>query len=772
MSGNYLDSIAENASRLGMRLQETISERTRDLGKASTLDTSDEQYKNIRKQLDSNSDRDKLDAMRRLIALISKGRNVSDHFAQVVKNVASTNLEIRKLVYIYLLRYAEQEPDLALLSINTFQKDLNDSNALIRAMALRVLSGIKVPMIAAIVVLAIKKCAADMSPYVRKAAALAIPKCFELDSSQQPELINVIATMLADRSPLSIGCVAVAFETVCPTRLDLLHKRYRRLCRILVDVDEWGQVDLMNLLLRYARTMLPRPTSSESGDEIDKDVQLLLDSCEPLFQSQNPAVVFAATRVFFYAGLLSMHTKFVSPVLRLLGFSPEVEYVTLAYILFVARQHPSLFAAHYYCFLVRTTDVRAVKLCKIQLLTVIVTKDTYPAVLREFIDYADDIDDAVVANAIRAIGLCIQTIPESVSQCMPALTAMIKSSHDAVVAGAVLVLKNLIQSQLMSLTAPLMGGTLSSPQAIIFHLARRLDDIHHAQARACVFWMVGQYCESKDGMLEWCPDVLRKAAKSFASEDSAVKLQIITLAAKLFVVAPDNAVLGLLTTYVFSLARYDKDFDVRDRGRMLSTLIAGTVGSYESRVGVVLRREQVKVVLFDGKQAVVEDMRAPQQDANMLGSLALVIGQERGSGFVPSDWLEEGVESSIRDSDDDKPTPAPSVLALSSEQSKYMTRSVPDVLAPPSGSSTPKSTTPATAREQWTDLDKFYAESESEEEEDDEEEEDEENEDGDDESGRVGSPAGDSSSEEEDAGSNGDSGNESENRAETSMMFR
>ncbi|KAI6107877.1 Clathrin/coatomer adaptor, adaptin-like protein, partial [Pisolithus sp. B1] len=58
-------------------------------------------------------------------------------------------------------------PDLALLSINTFQKDLTDPSPLIRAMALRVLSGIKVPMIGHIVVLAIKKCAADLSPHVR-----------------------------------------------------------------------------------------------------------------------------------------------------------------------------------------------------------------------------------------------------------------------------------------------------------------------------------------------------------------------------------------------------------------------------------------------------------------------------------------------------------------------------------------------------------------------------------------------------------------------------
>lgn len=257
---------------------------------------------------------------------MSKGRNVSEHFALVVKLVASTNLEIRKLVYIYLLRYAEQEPDLALLSINTFQKDLADNSPLIRAMALRVLSGIKVPMIGSIVVLAIKKCAADMSPYVRKAAALAIPKCFalsffplfyriayliflfpSLDSNHLPALIQIITTLLRDRSPLSLGCVAAAFEAVCPTRLDLLHEHYRRLCRILVEVDEWGQVDLINLLLRYARTMLPRPVgrkeskgvaggdSEKEEEEIDPDVKLLLESVEGTFQNRNPAV-----RVFFF----------------------------------------------------------------------------------------------------------------------------------------------------------------------------------------------------------------------------------------------------------------------------------------------------------------------------------------------------------------------------------------------------------------------------------------------------------------------------------------
>lgn len=62
-------------------------------------------------------------------------------FSSVVKNVASPNLEIKKLVYIYLIHHAEQEPDLALLSINTIQKSLSDTNPQVRALALRTMSG-------------------------------------------------------------------------------------------------------------------------------------------------------------------------------------------------------------------------------------------------------------------------------------------------------------------------------------------------------------------------------------------------------------------------------------------------------------------------------------------------------------------------------------------------------------------------------------------------------------------------------------------------------
>ena len=56
--------------------------------------------------------------------MIAKGKNASMLFPAVVKNVVSKNVEVKKLVYVYLERYAEEQQDLALLSISTFQRGL------------------------------------------------------------------------------------------------------------------------------------------------------------------------------------------------------------------------------------------------------------------------------------------------------------------------------------------------------------------------------------------------------------------------------------------------------------------------------------------------------------------------------------------------------------------------------------------------------------------------------------------------------------------------
>lgn len=99
-------------------------------------------HDDLKEMLDSNKDSLKLEAMKRIIGvsvrynflffflykssfqMIAKGRDASILFPAVVKNVVSKNIELKKLVYVYLERYAEEQQDLALLSISTFQRAL------------------------------------------------------------------------------------------------------------------------------------------------------------------------------------------------------------------------------------------------------------------------------------------------------------------------------------------------------------------------------------------------------------------------------------------------------------------------------------------------------------------------------------------------------------------------------------------------------------------------------------------------------------------------
>lgn len=76
---------------------------------------------------------------------------------------------------------------------------------------------------------------------------------FSLDASQKEALVEVIATLLKDRSTITIGSAIMAFNEVCPHRYDLIHPCFRKLCGLLADCDEWGQMTILDVLLRYGR---------------------------------------------------------------------------------------------------------------------------------------------------------------------------------------------------------------------------------------------------------------------------------------------------------------------------------------------------------------------------------------------------------------------------------------------------------------------------------------------------------------------------------------
>ncbi|CAI2173586.1 7676_t:CDS:10 [Funneliformis geosporum] len=650
-------AFAQNAAKLSKKVSEGIVENAREFGLEATssghyFDTSEEKMRDIKRQLDSRHDREKMDGLKRLIAMISKGRDVSEFFPDVVKNVASQNLEIRKLVYIYLLRYAEQEPDLALLSINTFQRDLTDQNQLIRAMALRVMSGIRVPVISPIVLLAIKKCVTDLSAYVRKTAAHAIPKCYSLDPTQEDALVDIITTLLKDNSSFTIGSVIMAFDEVCPHRFDLIHPHFRKLCRMLIDADEWGQIAIMGLLLRYARTQFLNPNPKEprvskkkkakafySDDEdsdktndslensfiLDPDHELLLRSCLPLLQSRNSAVVLSVAKIYYHLAPVEEAYKLGKPL--------------------------CLFEPHLQQFFVRSTDPAFIRNLKLEIMTLIATENNITLLLRELQEYVKSPNKEFATSAIQAIGRCAIGMPDMAENCLNGLMKLLWSKNDAVVAESVVVIKRLLQLR------PQDNADL------IIQLARALDQITVPMARASIFWLVGQYSQNLEKV---APDILRKAAKSFVNEADVVKLQIINLGAKLFSLNPKDQILNLLFQYVLNLARYDLNYDIRDRARLLRGLIMiighkdvtsenGEINESQDTdsINSSILKENLKQILLCEKEAPSEESPSAGRDRFTIGSMALVLNHSI-PGYEPlPDWPTEKPDGSARNNLDE-----------------------------------------------------------------------------------------------------------------------
>ncbi len=220
-----------------------------------------------------------LKGMKWLLASISKGRDVSDFYPHVVKLVGATSLEVRKMVYMYLVQYADHDAttrELSLLSINSFQRGLADAEQLIRALALRVLSSIRIADILQIQILGVQKCANDRSPYVRKCAANALaklaPRC--TDDVQRDMLLDMMVQMLnTDTSTMVLSSAVTAFCELCPTRLELLHGSFRKICHLLTDMDEWGQVVILDVLSRYCRKFFKQPKGWKHGtaEKIDRE---------------------------------------------------------------------------------------------------------------------------------------------------------------------------------------------------------------------------------------------------------------------------------------------------------------------------------------------------------------------------------------------------------------------------------------------------------------------------------------------------------------------
>lgn len=232
------------------------------------------------------------------------------------------------------------------MSINFFRKDAaNKANPIIRALAVRTMSSLRVPKLNEYLVQPLKAALNDSDPYVRKTAVLSVPKIYEI-APEDPETLNLVSN-LENLVTKEANALVLANSIASLEEIRILSGREHikldsvLLGRLLVAINEcmeWAQVFILDFLCRYD------PKSEE-------EAEMVVDRVLPRLSHINPSVVFGCIKlVVRYMDFMSspelvknLTKKIASSIVSVVSFTPsEVQYIILKNIEYIIEMRPAI----------------------------------------------------------------------------------------------------------------------------------------------------------------------------------------------------------------------------------------------------------------------------------------------------------------------------------------------------------------------------------------------------------------------------------------------
>ncbi|KAG7087653.1 hypothetical protein E1B28_013601 [Marasmius oreades] len=563
------------------------------------------------------------DAIKRVIASMTVGKDVSGLFPDVLKNMQTEDLEQKKLVYLYLMNYAKTQPELVILAVNTFVKDSDDPNPLVRALAIRTMGVLRAEKIIDYLCDPLQKCLRDENPYVRKTAALCVAKLYDL----KPELVvengflEHLHEMISDSNPMVVANTVAALTDIhiaatsqpstsssdhgiFPITTNILNK----LLIALNECSEWGRVAVLNALSRY-----------EALDE--KESEHICERVVPQFQHANGSVVLAAVKVIMIH-IRGVHRedlikqlirKMAPPLVTLLSSPPEVQWVALRNINLLLQKRSDILQNEMRVFFCKYNDPLYVKVEKLDIMVRLAGENNVDALLSELKEYSSEVDVDFVRKSIKAIGQTAIKIDVAAERCVNVLLELID-------------------------TRDIFRKYPSTYEGIIPTLCANLDELDEPEAKASLIWIIGEYASKIDN----ADELLGIFVDSFTEESYAVQLQTLTAVVKLFLKKPDSSQ-GIVQR-VLNTATKDCDSpDVRDRAYIYWRLLSTDPGAAKSVV--LATRPPITIPRTAVPPALLEELLGE------ISSLASVYHKPQetfvGRGKVSADSLQrKGTELS------------------------------------------------------------------------------------------------------------------------------
>ena len=493
------------------------------------------------------------DAVRKVITYMTLGIDLSKLFSEMIMACCTSDILVKKLVYLYLVTYAETNPDLSILAVNTLQKDCKDDDPAIRGLALRSLCSIRINNIMEYLEPAIREGLRDPNPYVRKTAALGVCK---LDKHRGHDFESTLQNLIHSDPDLEVVSNAVsALVELHDGSFTVTPLIISRVMTGLPLMSEWAQCNILcQILSRY----IP-----QSDDELFTCMNVL----EVLLRTSSAAVVLEAAKlmIFWTQSHTELHGQVLErlrlPLLTLAACAScsEVAHAVFSQILVLIQSgYSHLFVRDLDEFCLEETDSGAVKILKAHLLAQLAVREpTVAAQAIEEISWAarQEGHDEVQVSSIT----CLESAAVAQSNLDASVVMTLSSliAHDLpspVVSAALCSLRDLSRrfaSEIFS--SPLESTILDHP----LHLTD--------EGEAALLWFLGQWPSTFPTATRYLSDKVQQ----WHAIGSHVKLELMSSCLRVFLKKPREMLETL--SLMWQESHDDENLDVADMARMYST---------------------------------------------------------------------------------------------------------------------------------------------------------------------------------------------------------
>ena len=502
-------------------------------------------------------------AIKKIIAAMTIGRDVSKLFPQVVKCIITPDLELKKLVYLYIINYARSKPVETLLAVNAFKRDASDfnGNPLTRALAVRTMGCLGVEQIMQFLCDPLKDALNDKDPYVRKTGALCVAKIYDINSQlvdEQFGFIDKLKSMLEEESNAMViaNCICSLIEISTTKGQDMLNinwKKCKHLMSALHENNEWTQIYLLEGISKY---------NPKKQDEINEIIERVL----PCVSHSNSGVVLSVIKILVKLldlvenpeTIRSVCKKITPSLVTLLSSEPEIQYVGLKNINILIQKRPIIFEKDIKMFFCSFTEPLYNKLEKLDILYKLVSMNNIDMVLNELKEYSSDVDIKFVRRSVKLIGQCAIKLEKAAQRCVETLVELVKTQIGFVIQEAIIGLRDIFRRY---------PNTFEGAMTIINENLRSLDD---PEAKAALIWIIGEYSDRIDG----AENQLTKFIDNLKEEPYIVQINILNSATKTFLKCQSEESYNILNQIFDFCTKECENADIRERGYIYYRLMS------------------------------------------------------------------------------------------------------------------------------------------------------------------------------------------------------